>query len=65
MSCPICGRIWRVPGPIPQSQQAQAQQNSSSQATPILHMCPHDWCSYYVQETPDKDIGNCRRLIKK
>ena len=66
MTCPICGRIWRVPGPIPQSQQAQVQQKSSSQSTTIqVHMCPNDWCSYYVQETPDKDMGKCRRLINK
>ena len=63
MSCPLCGRIWRIPGPIPQSHQAKA--NSGPQATPILHMCPNSWCSYYVQETPDKDIGKCRRLINK
>jgi len=62
MACPLCGRIWRVPGPIPQSQQSQV--NPKQQITPILHMCPNDWCSYYVQETPDKDIANCRRLIK-
>ena len=66
MSCPICGRIWRVPGPIPESQQAQVQQKSSSQSTTIqVHMCPNDWCSYYVQETPEKDMGKCRRLIHK